>query len=78
MPQYLFDHLGLVALDKRDDLHLAVTLGTDQRVDLIHLFDHRAQRFRASLTLGAATEFRAAGDAAFPCFLVLNPRLLFE
>ena len=34
-----FDDLGLVALDKRDDLHLAVTLGTDQRVDLIHLLD---------------------------------------
>src|SRR5205823_3336180 len=39
VPQNLFDHLALMPLNKADDLHLAPTFGTNQRVHLVNLFE---------------------------------------
>ena len=39
VPQDLLDHVALRRLDEGDDLHLAATLGTGQRVDLVHPLD---------------------------------------
>jgi len=75
MPQNLLDHH--IFLDERDDLHLAPTLRTLQRINLVHAFNQRAQVMR-HFRLKAVSGSLCPGAATLFPFFSCIPRFLFE